>query len=203
VLKYLKTTLDVNLKYSGSVNSLVGYSDSDWAGDIITRRSTSGYIFYLGNSPIIWQSKIQPIVALSSTEAEYMALTNATQEALWIRSLLKEFGFSMNMPTTLWCDNKGAIDLTYNPIHHKRTKHIDIRFHFIRQVVQEGQVVIDKIHTSDMLADLLTKIVTPQVLRSLLPHLMGYSTIKPSPRRLRPYNIVLNRRKKVKKDVRI
>jgi hypothetical protein len=93
------------------VNSLVGYSDSDWAGDVITRRSTSGY----------------------------------------------------------------AIDLTYNPIHHKRTKHI--RFHFIRQVVQEGQVVIDKVHTSDMLADLLTKIVTPQVLRSLLPHLMGYTSI--------------------------
>ena len=195
ILKYLKTTMDLSLKYSGKVNSLVGFSDSDWAGDLITRRSTSGYIFYFGNSPIIWQSKLQPIVALSSTEAEYMALTNATQEALWIRSLLKEFGFSMNMPTTVWCDNKGAIDLTYNPIHHKRTKHIDLRYHFIRQIVQEGHVVIDTIDSSEMLADLLAKIVTPQVSGLLLTQLMGHTTIKPSPKRLRPYTMIMKKQK--------
>ncbi len=198
ILKFLNSTKDHHLKFSGRVNSLVGYSDADWAGDPINRKSTSGYIFYLGNSPISWQSRLQPTVALSTTEAEYIALTAASQEAIWIRSLLREWGLTMNMPTTIWSDNTGAIQITYSPTNHRRTKHIDIKFHYIRNLVKSNKIVVDKIHTSEMLADVLTKNVSTQVQLNLRDGLMGKGEIKPSPKRQRIYKKVLESVAKLK-----
>jgi hypothetical protein len=119
-LKYLNSTKDLSLIFSGKINGLVGFCDSDWASDHLTRKSTSGFVFFLGNSPISWQSKLQSTVALSSTEAEYVSASIATQEGLWIRSLLREWGLSMSMPTTIWCDNKGAIQIAQGPVNNKR-----------------------------------------------------------------------------------
>ena len=183
----------MSLTFSGNKISLVGYSDADWAGDPSSRRSTTGFIFYLGNSPISWQSKIQTTVALSTTEAEYIALSSTTQEAIWLRSLLREWGFKMNMPTTLWSDNNGAIQLTYNPIHHKRTKHIEIKYHFIRDKVKSNDIVVDKVHTSEMLAGILTKNTSTQTQSTLRQRLMGQGEpIHPSPKRIRIYNNTVN-----------
>jgi transposase InsO family protein len=186
LLKYLNTTKDLHLIFSGSINSVVGFCDSDWASDQLTRKSTSGFVFYLGNSPISWQSKLQSTVALSSTEAEYVSASTATQEALWIRSLLREWGLSMKMPTTLWCDNKGAIQLAKSPINHKRTKHVDIRHHHIRDHVEKGDIVVDHLTTENMPADLLTK--NRSNLETLRGILFGGSPIDPSSKRLRIYN---------------
>jgi hypothetical protein len=109
---------------------LVGYVDADWGG-AENRKSTTGYLFLLNNSPIFWTSKKQQTVALSSTEAEYVALTQATKEAIWLRALFKDLGQEQTAPTTIYEDNKSAIALTTNSANHQRTKHIDVQYHFI------------------------------------------------------------------------
>ena len=114
---------------------------ADWAGDVGTRRSTSGYAFLMNNGCISWRSKKQRTVALSSTEAEYMALTEATQEAVWLKALLCELGEMKNDDVVkIYEDNQSSIALAKNPEFHKRTKHIDIRYHFVREKVTDGQV---------------------------------------------------------------
>jgi hypothetical protein len=143
---------------------MIGYSDADWAGDIDTRRSTSGYVFLLNGGCISWRSKKQRTVALSSTEAEYMALSEATQEAVWLKAFMRELGEDAgDGALTVYEDNQGAIALAKNPEFHKRTKHIDIRYHFVREKVEDGQVMLQYCPTQDMLADLMTKpISAPQ-----------------------------------------
>lgn len=128
--RYLKGTTDLAIQYQrGGGSSLSGFTDSDWAGDSQDRKSTMGYVFLLGNSPITWNSKKQPTVALSSTEAEYMSLTESTKEAIWLRRLFKEIGTQQNQdPTPLFGDNQGSINLAHNPIYHGRTKHIEVLF---------------------------------------------------------------------------
>lgn len=202
LLKYLNTTKHYSLKFSGNINSLIGYSDADWGGDLINRKSTSAFVFFFGNCTVSWQSRLQPTVALSTVEAEYLALTSATQEAIWLRSLLQECGLTMNMPTTIWSDNNGAIQLTYNPTHHKRTKHIEIRFHFIREKVKNDQIVIDHIQTSEMIADPLTKNVQPRVLEHLIDKLLGNEKIKPSPKRIRIYQKLMNKENQGESEIR-
>jgi len=112
--------------------TLVGFADANWAGNADNARSTTGYIFYLANGPISWKSKEQKTVALSSTEAEYMSLTAAAQEALHLRGLLPIFSVDMSSPTIIYEDNEGALQLANNPVHHDKTKHIKIKHHFIR-----------------------------------------------------------------------
>src|SRR6202042_3370483 len=108
---------------------LVGHSDADWASDIETRRSITGYIFYLGSGPISWKSKFQPTIALSTTEAEYMALCAAIQEGLWLRAFLSELCLPVSCsPIRIHEDNQGCIALANNPVLHARTKHIDIKY---------------------------------------------------------------------------
>lgn len=199
LLKYLNTTKQYRLRFNGNINSLVGFCDADWAADPTNRKSTTGYIFYLASSPISWQSRLQPTVALSTVESEYMALTSAAQEAIWIRSILKEWGLKMLMPTTIWCDNQGAIQLTYNPTHHKRTKHIEVKFHFIREQVKSNQLIIDHIPTERMLADVLTKNFTARVKDNLIYDLLGNGQadiIHPTPKRERIYKKVLEQIKR-------
>ena len=112
--------------------ALLGYCDSDW-GQRHDRRSVTGYAFKLAGGAISWQSKKQKTVALSTVEAEYMATTQATKEAIWWRSYLAGLGYDMTQPTTLLSDSQGSIALAKNPDHHARTKHIDVQYHFIRQ----------------------------------------------------------------------
>ena len=132
-------------------------SDADWAGDINTRKSTSGYIFKLGSATISWKSKRQSVVALSSTEAEYVALCSATQEVVWLRRLLAGIGFVQEEATTLDEDNQGTIALAKNPYNHIRTKHIEIKYHFVREVVERKEIQILYCATDRMIADVMTK----------------------------------------------
>ena len=158
ILKYLKTTQDLHIKFSGnSKGELIGFADANWAGDVDTRRSTTGYVFFLNSGVISWNSKRQPTVATSSTEAEYMSLYSATQEAIWLRLLLKDLEYTDNAATTIFQDNQGCISLAKNPVYHARTKHIDIKFHFLREKVMDEVIVLEYKPTEEMVADGFTK----------------------------------------------
>ena len=158
VLRYLKGTLDVGIIYRKSENfELVGYSDADWAGCKDSRKSTSGYVFMIGGNVISWTSKKQPVVALSTTEAEYIALCSATQEAIWLRRLLQSIGQAQNNPTTIYEDNQGEISMSKNSRHHSRTKHIDIKYHFVRETTLKNITHIVHCTTDEMVADTFTK----------------------------------------------
>ncbi|KAG2758603.1 hypothetical protein Pcac1_g29276 [Phytophthora cactorum] len=159
VFRYIQGTKTHGIEFQGSCeDGLQGYSDADWAGDIESRRSTSGYAFMMNGGCISWRSKKQRTVALSSTEAEYMALSEATQEAVWLKVFLCELGEMANDEAVkIYEDNQGSIALAKNPEFHKRTKHIDIRYHFVREKVEDGQVVLQYVSTTDMLADIMTK----------------------------------------------
>jgi len=138
ILRYLKETMNIALKYQQSENGmLIGYSDADRANDPDDRHSTTGNLFMMSGAAVIWLSKKQSTVALSTSEAEYIALNTATQEAIWFRRLLCDLGNSTDEPTILMEDNQGAIAIAHNPVDHARTKHIDIRYHFVRESVQE------------------------------------------------------------------
>jgi hypothetical protein len=157
IYRYLNSTLDFVLILGGhGPLSVHGFSDADW-GQLMHRHSYSGYVFFFGNGAISWSAKKQPIVTLSSTESEYVALTHASKELIWIRKLFSELFHPMDDPTTLCCDNQGAIRLSKDSTFHARTKHIDIHFHFIRQVVELKQGLIKYVPTDDMIADIFTK----------------------------------------------
>jgi hypothetical protein len=173
VLRYIKGSKDYGLLFSSSgENELIGYSDSDWAGDIDNRRSTSGYTFFIGNSLVSWSSRKQATVAKSSTEAEYVALSFATQEAIWLRRLIESIGSTTVSSTTIYEDNQGAIELSRNPKHHNRTKHIDTSDHFICERVASNEISVKYCHTSSMIADVMTKPL-PKVLFNKFRDLMG------------------------------
>ena len=157
IFRYLKGTLDLGILFNPKNGTLVGYSDADWAGDLDSRRSTTGYLFMIGGVPISWKSKRQATVALSTAEAEYMALSAASQEVIWLRKFLKNFGFKQETATKVYEDNQGCIALAKNPVAHERTKHIDIRYHFIREQVELNTIDVCYLPTEEMLADLMTK----------------------------------------------
>ena len=136
---------------------MYGYSDSDWAADRDDRKSIGAYIFLLASGPIAWSSRKQHVVSLSSTEAEYMSLSQAAAQATWIRSLLKEVGFGQEQGTILYGDNKGSVDIANNPIIGRGTKHIDVRSHYIRQCVQDNSILLHRLPSSSIVADTLTK----------------------------------------------
>lgn len=158
VLRYLKGTVNLGLQYKEGENSEVtGYSDADWAREMDNRRSTTGNVFIMSGGPISWLSQRQSIVALSTAEAEYVALSSACQEAVWLQRLLTDIHGDVGKPITIKEDNQGAIAIAKNPVGHKRTKHIDIRYHFVREQVQKGVIEIEYLNTKEMLADLFTK----------------------------------------------
>ena len=132
-------------------------SDADWGRDLDDRKSTSGYWFVISSSPVSWKSKKQSSVALSTAEAEYMALASSAQEAVWMRQLSSEIGIEYTKPVIIYEDNQSAIAMTKNPQFHGRTKHIAIKYLFIREQVNDGTVNIQYCSTKNMLADMLTK----------------------------------------------
>ncbi|KAE8721075.1 hypothetical protein F3Y22_tig00016885pilonHSYRG00007 [Hibiscus syriacus] len=158
ILRYLKGTIDFSLFYSVSNDyKLVGYSDSDWGGDIDNRRSTTGFVFFMGDITFTWMSKKQPIVTLSTCEAEYIAATSCVCHAIWLRNLLKEIGLIQEEPTKVCVDNKSAIALSKNPVFHDRSKHIDIRYHYIRECVARNDVEVEYVNSQDQVTDIFTK----------------------------------------------
>ena len=142
VLRYIKGTINYGLVFDGRSTkcSLIGYSDADWANDVDTRRSTSGYVFQINGSTISWSSKRQYCVTRSSTEGEYVALSHATQEVVWLRRLLNDIGEKHDQPSVMNGDNQGAIELSMNPRFHDRTKHIDVAYHSIREKVNDKSI---------------------------------------------------------------
>lgn len=161
VLRYLKGTSDIKLTYiKGDFNDLlVGYVDSDWGGnDSNDRKSTSGYLFKLfERCTMCWCTKRQASVAASSTEAEYMALFEAVRETMWLRSLASSLNINVSKPTIIYEDNSGCISIANNPTNHKRSKHIDIKYHFSREQVEKGIIKLIHMPTGTQLADILTK----------------------------------------------
>ena len=160
ILRYIAGTCDWGIFYPKKNDGCAvirGFSDSDLAGDLDSRKSTSGLVFFLGSSPICWQSTKQKVVALSSCEAEYIAAATAACQAVWLARLLAEItGEAVGRPV-LRVDNKSTISLIKNPVHHDRSKHIDTRFHLIREYVQAGQIGVEFIRTDEQLGDILTK----------------------------------------------
>jgi len=159
VLRYLKRTINYKLRFSRNENSgLLGFCDADWAGDAISRRSTTGYVFTLQGGAVSWASKKQTTVALSSTEAEYIAVAAACQEAVWLRQLLKDINPTSSTETTvLHCDNQSTIKLAHSSAYHARSKHIDTKLHFIREKILGKEIKLEFLCSKEMPADYLTK----------------------------------------------
>ncbi|KAJ9546887.1 hypothetical protein OSB04_019430 [Centaurea solstitialis] len=172
ILRYLKGTMFHGLYFS-STSSLVlrGFSDADWDSDMTDRRSTTGYCFFLGDSLISWRSKKQSLTARSSTEAEYRALADTSQELIWLRWLFSDMGAPQKSPTPLWCDKNSAIQIPYNDVFHERTKHIEIDCHFVRQHVVRKTIQLYPISTLDQPADIFTKAHLPGRFRELVDKL--------------------------------
>jgi hypothetical protein len=171
ILRYLKGTIDYSITYIKSNPYLSSYCDSDYAGDIYTSKSTTGYIFYLGEGPISWKSKLQSIVAQSTTKAEYIAINTASREAIYIIALVKELAFYKQNKFPLYTDNNGALLLGYNPIYHERTKHIAVKYHYIRNLILEGIIDLIYIPTKDQKADGFTKPLDKVKFKEYLKHL--------------------------------
>jgi hypothetical protein len=159
VLRYVASTLDFGLHFTKAPTAacFVGYCDSDLAGDIDSSKSTSGSLFFLSNCLVSWQSIKQRVVALSSCEAEYVAMTTAVTQALWLSRLLAELRGRRVKVVELKVDNMSTIALAKNPVLHDRNKHIRTKYHFIRDCLEKGSIKAHFIPTADQLVDILTK----------------------------------------------
>lgn len=158
ILRYIKGTSEFGIRYNNaSVFCLNGYSDSDYAGNLDTRRSTTGYAFFIDKGIISWCSQGQKCVTLSTTEAEYVAAAEATKELVWLSRILNELMPGRLEGATLYMDNQSAIRLVKNPEYHRRTKHIDIDYHYIREKYSEGRFELEYVPSQEQLADGLTK----------------------------------------------
>lgn len=178
VFRYLKGTTNRGLcfkKDDASNLGLIVHSDADWAGEVSDRRSTTGYCVSLSDrSPLVsWKSRKQPTVALSTCEAEYMALASAIQECMYLQQLLKGIDKYQYAPTKVYDDNQGTIALARNPVNRQRCKHIDIKYHFIRETVSSGKISLEYCPTDNMIADLMTKPATKLQLKKFAQYLFG------------------------------
>ena len=170
VLRYLRGTSDYCITYNRSSEFFCGYVDFDFAGDLDKRRSASGYVFTLVGGAISWISKLQNIVSLSTTEVEYIATSHACKEEVWLKGLFGEFG-RLQENIKLFCDSKSAIHLAKNPSYHSKSNHIPIKYHFVRQVITERGVSLEKLHTKEKCANMFTKPVFLEKLRWCLASL--------------------------------
>ena len=164
VFRYLQATANYQLvlgRSATSVPTLLSYADSDWASNINDCKSTSGYVFTMGGGAVSWSSKKQPTVALSSTEAKYIASAHAAKETAWLRLLLSELRQDMSSPTVLHINNQSAIAIAQNPEFHEHMKHIDVHYHYIHQVINDGTLCLEYTPTQEQVADILTKGLPP------------------------------------------
>jgi hypothetical protein len=173
MLQYLKATTNYSITYLKSNNKFIsGYCDADYAGDLISAKSTSGYLFILANGPISWKSKLQSIIAQSTTEAEYIAINTAIKEAVFIKQLLEELSHYKQAKFPLYTDNNKALLLAKNPIFYERTKHIAVKYHYIRDLISQGIIDLLYISTKDQKADSFTKALEKVKFKEFLIHLM-------------------------------
>jgi hypothetical protein len=156
IFRYLIGTRDLELTYGGECHDLLGYTDADGVSQE-HRHAISGYVFLINGGVISWSSWKQELITLSTAEAEYVATTHAAKEAIWLHWLIFELFPALKMPTTLYCDNQAALRLATDDNYHTHTKHIDLRYHFIRQVVASWALKLIYCPTDDMTADILTK----------------------------------------------
>lgn len=159
ILRYVRGTTELGVFYKkGETGSkLMVYTDSDYAGDLDGRRSTAGYVFMMASGAISWASKKQSVVALSTTEAEYIDAALCACQCVWLRRILEKLGFEEKMETTIMCDNSSAIQLSKNPVFHGKSKHIEVRFHYLRDLVSQGIVKMSHCSTENQAADIFTK----------------------------------------------
>lgn len=162
VLQYIKGTVGQGLFYSASADiTLKGFADADWAACPDSRRSTTGFTMFVGDSLISWKSKKQPTVSRSSAEAEYRALALACCEIMWLVILLRELGVFSTTPPVLYSDSTAAIYIATNPVFHERTKHVEVDCHTVREKLDEGKLKTLHVRTEDQVADILTKPLFP------------------------------------------
>lgn len=160
ILKYIKGTFNYGIMYQNQAHTkMIGYSDADFDGDVETRRSTSGYVFLIGNGAISWGSERQKSVSLSTAESEYIAASEAIRELIWLQRLTDELSKNQFETTKFYVDNQSAIRMVKNPVLHKRSKHIDIRYHFIRDEFKKENFSLDYVRTDDQVADIFTKAI--------------------------------------------
>lgn len=175
VLKYLAGTLDYRIRYSQK-KALCGYSDADYGG-AEDRHSISAYMYQLQGAVVAWSSKRQRIIVTSTTEAEYVALCSAAKQGIWLRNLLYEIGYENYLPEPgkirLLGDNQSALSLVSNPENHQRTKHIDVQYHYTRELVESGALTIGYCPTRQMLADALTKPLNKSAFTGLIRQTFG------------------------------
>jgi hypothetical protein len=158
VLRYLQGTATLGLHLLASTApTITAYTDADWAGCPDTRRSTSGFAVFLGDSLVSWSSKRQTTVSRSSAEAEYRGVANAVSECTWLRHLLRELHYDATKATIVYCDNISSVYMARNPVHHRRTKHIEIDIHFVREKVALGELRVLQIPSARQFADIFTK----------------------------------------------
>nr|KYP51590.1 Retrovirus-related Pol polyprotein from transposon TNT 1-94 [Cajanus cajan]KYP57682.1 Retrovirus-related Pol polyprotein from transposon TNT 1-94 [Cajanus cajan] len=158
ILRYLQGTREFGLFYKkGEKSNLLGFTDSDYAGDQDDRKSTSGCVFMLGTCVVSWFSKKQPIVTLSSTEAEFVAATTCACQAIWLRRILEELKFQQHGATRIFCDNNSAIKLSKNPVLYGRSKHIDVNIYFLRDLSNDGAIKLIYCRSEDQVIDIFTK----------------------------------------------
>jgi hypothetical protein len=158
VLRYLRGTITCGLRYTSSGGMFLhGYVDSDWVGSLVDKKSTFGYCFSLGSTMISWSSRKQGSIAQSTVEAEYIAASDANREAIWLRKLILGLFGDRLETTIIHCDNQSCVKLTENLVFHDRSKHIDMRYHYIRDMVQRKIVKLQYIATDEQVADILTK----------------------------------------------
>jgi hypothetical protein len=157
IMRYLNRTTSFGIVYSRESPTVACYSDSDWASDVIDRKSTSGCVIMYTGGPVIWFAKKQSVVTVSSAEAEYVALYMAAKQCVWVQSILQELRLPLARPITIYEDNTATINIAENPVLSEKTKHISIKFHYTRDIVKEKHVVLAYCPTEKMIADILTK----------------------------------------------
>lgn len=153
VFRYLKGTSHWGLNFQADDLDLHGYADASYADDIDSRKSTSGFLFMLGSTIVDWMSRAQRCVALSTAEAEYICLAEAAKETSFLRQLLSSIGIAVQSRITIYEDNQGAVYISGNPVDHNRTKHIDVRYHYVREKVADGAILVQYIPTEKQVAD--------------------------------------------------
>ena len=159
IFKYLQGTQDFGLWYPKNADlTLHAYTDADWAGNVDDRKSTSGGAFYMGPRLVSWFNKKQSSIALSTTEAEYVAATSCCTQLLWMMQTLQDFQLKCSPPISIMCDNTSAIIISKNPVMHSKTRNIPIKYHFLREQVLEQKVKLEYVPSKEQVADIFTKI---------------------------------------------
>ena len=170
VLRYIKGTIDKGITYSvgGQLNQLIAYSDASWASEPESRKSVTGIVLMLNGGIIGWKSKKQTVVTDSTTYAEYVAAHSCSRDVVWLRRLLEDLNYEQSSSTCLFLDNAAAELLITNPVFHERSKHVDVKFHYVREVFERGEIAIQHVSTRAQLADFLTKSLAGEKLNVLL-----------------------------------